>query len=499
MDIWSNIAIGFKQVLELNNLFYCFAGVLVGTLIGVLPGIGPVATISLLLPMTMRISPLASIIMLAGVYYGAMYGGSTTSILVNIPGEAASVVTSIDGYQMARKGRAGPALGISAFGSFIGGTFSIVILMLLVMPLSKLAILFGPLEYLAIIITGMVMVIYLSTKSFLKGLIMGVFGLILGCVGTDIISGKFRFTYGLLYLSEGIDIVPMVMGLFGISEVLTNISEIQEKRTFFATRVKNLLPNLQDWKRSILPISRGSILGFFLGLIPGGGTILSSFISYSVEKKVSKNPEEFGKGAIEGVAGPETANNAAVGGAFVPLFALGIPSNIVMAILMSSFIIHGVAPSPGFIAKNPGLFWGIICSMYIGNIMLLILNLPLISIWIKILEIPYKILFPLILLFCVIGAYSINYRAFDILVMTLFGLAGYLLRRFDYELTPLVMAFVLGPMFETSLRQTIIISNRNISFIFTRPIALVCFSFTFVFIFFSLLSRFRKLKEIVIE
>jgi len=499
MDIFSNMIIGFKQVLELSNLFYCFAGVLLGTLIGVLPGIGPVATISLLLPMTMHTSPLASIIMLAGVYYGAMYGGSTTSILVNMPGEAASVVTCLDGYQMARNGKAGPALGISAFGSFIGGTFSILMLMLLVIPLSKVAILLGPLEYVAIMLTGMVMVTYLSSKSFLKGLIMGVFGLLLGCVGTDTISGKDRFVYGLLFLSEGVDIAPMVMGLFGISEILVNIEELQGKRTVFEKRVKNLLPNLQDWKKSILPISRGSILGFFLGLMPGGGTILASFISYVMEKKFSKHPEEFGKGAIEGVAGPETANNAAVGGAFIPLFALGIPSNIVMAILMSSFIIHGVAPSPGFIAKNPGLFWGIICSMYLGNIMLLILNLPLINIWIKILKMPYKILFPLILLFCLIGAYSINYRTVDILLMILFGLAGYLLRKFHYELTPLVMAFVLGPIFETSLRQAMIISNHNINFIFTRPIALTCFSFTLVLISFGLWGRLRKLREKIVE
>jgi putative tricarboxylic transport membrane protein len=287
----------------------------------------------------------------------------------------------------------------------------------------------------------------------------------------------------------------MVMGLFGISEILANIEQLEEKRTVFAKKVKNLLPNRKDWKKSILPITRGSILGFSLGLIPGGGTILSSFISYAVEKKCSKNPEEFGKGAIEGVAGPETANNAAVGGAFVPLFALGIPSNIVMAILMSSFIIHGVAPSPGFIVKNAELFWGIVCSMYIGNLLLLILNLPLISIWVKLLEIPYKMLFPIILLFCLIGTYSLNYRTFDVLIMIIFGLVGYVLKKFDYELTPLVMAFVLGPMFETSLRQAIIISNGNISFIYTRPVALLCFGITLMIISLSLLGPIKKLRE----
>lgn len=495
MEIWSNLLLGSQQVLQPSNLLYCFAGVLMGTLVGVLPGIGPVASISLLLPITQNLPTLGSIIMLAGVYYGAMYGGSTTSIMVNMPGEAASVVTCLDGYQMARNGRAGPALGISAFGSFIGGTVSIIILMFLGMPLSKLAMLFGPSEYLSLMVMGMVMVIYLSTKSVLKGLVVGVFGLLLGSVGTDLISGKFRFAYGCTYLYDGIDMVPMVMGLFGISEVLINIEESEDAVSIFKSRVKNLLPSLQDWKRSLLPIARGSVLGFFLGLLPGGGTILSSFISYTVEKRVSKHPEEFGHGAIEGVAGPETANNAAVGGGFVPLFALGIPANVVMAILLSSFVMHGLAPSPGFIAKNPALFWGIISSMYVGNIMLLILNLPLIRIWIKILEIPYKILFPLILFFCVIGVYSLNYRTFDILVMLIFGILGYLLRKADYELTPLVMAFVLGPMFESSFRQTLIISNSNIGFILTRPIALVCFSVSFLLVFLSFWGQLKGFQE----
>jgi len=398
MDFWSNTIFGFQQVLQPINLLYCFMGVTLGTLVGVLPGIGPVATMSMLLPLTLRASPLPSIIMLAGVYYGAQYGGSTTSILVNIPGEASSVVTCIDGYQMARKGRAGPALGIAALGSFIGGTFSVIALVFLVLPLSKVAIRLGPAEYFAIVTMGLTLVLYLSTRSLLKGAIMAILGLILSCMGTDIISGKIRFTQGLTMFYEGIDIASMVMGLFGISEVLINLEKAEE-RTIFKERVKNLLPNLQDWKRAAFPITRGTILGFFLGLIPGGGAILSSFLSYAVEKKVSKHREEFGKGAIEGVAGPETANNAAVGGAFIPLFALGIPSNVVMAILLATFMLHGVAPGPDFIAKNPELFWGIIASMYLGNIMLLILNLPLIGIWVKILEIPYKILFPLILLF----------------------------------------------------------------------------------------------------
>ena len=498
MEIWSNIILGFQHVLQPMNFLYCFGGVLVGTLIGVLPGIGPVATMSMLFPFTMGASPLASIIMLAGVYYGAMYGGSTTSILVNIPGEAASVVTCLDGYQMAKKGQAGPALGISALGSFIGGTFSIIALMFLVLPLSRISIRFGPPEYLGFITMGMTMVIYLSGRSVLKGMIMAILGLILGCVGTDLVSGKIRFVYGISLFYDGIDMAPMVMGLFGISEVLINIGSSID-REVFRTRVKNLLPNLQDWKRSIFPVFRGAVLGFLLGLIPGGGAILASFISYTTEKRISKHPEEFGKGAIEGVAGPETANNAAVGGAFIPLFALGIPSNVVMVILLASFMVHGVAPGPGFIAKNPVLFWGIIASMYLGNIMLVILNLPLIGIWVKILKIPYKILFPLILFFCVIGAYSINNRTFDILVMIVFGLFGYFLKKLDFEAAPLALAFVLGPMFELSFRQTMIIASHNVYFIFTRPVALIAISLSILLLISSLFRSFWTLRKTVVE
>ena len=498
MDVWLNLILGFQQVFQPINLLSCFVGAMLGTLIGVLPGIGPVATISMLLPVTMGASPLTSIIMLAGVYYGAMYGGSTTSILVNIPGEAASVVTCLDGYQMARKGRAGPALGISALGSFIGGTLSIIGLMLFVIPLSRAAIRIGPPEYFSLVIMGLTMVTYLSTHSFIKGTIMAIIGLLLSCVGTDLVSGKIRFAYGSVDFYDGIDLVPMVIGLFGISEVLINMESTGE-RMVFEKRVKNLLPNLQDWKKSIFPIFRGSILGFLIGIIPGGGAVLSSFFSYTVEKRISKHPEEFGKGAIEGVAAPETANNAAVGGAFIPLFALGIPSNVVMALLLASFSIHGVAPSAGFIDKNPALFWGIICSMYLGNIMLLILNLPLIGLWVKILEIPYKILFPLILLFCVVGSYSINYQTFDIMIMVIFGLVGYFLKKFGYEPAPLVLAFVLGPLLEYSFRQTMIIGSHKLYFIFTRPIALVCLLITCLIILSSLFRQFMKLRTEVMD
>ncbi|MCK5554371.1 MAG: tripartite tricarboxylate transporter permease [Deltaproteobacteria bacterium] len=499
MDILSNsLILGFQQVLHPINFLYCFGGVVMGTLIGVLPGIGPVATMSILFPLTLTASPLSSIIMLAGIYYGAMYGGSTTSILVNIPGEAASVVTCLDGHQMARRGRAGPALGICALGSFIGGTFSVIILMVLVIPLSKVALRFGPAEFVGFISMGLAMTIYLSGRSMLKGLAMCISGLILGCVGTDIVSGEIRFAYGFSLLYDGIEMAPMVMGLFGISEVLLNIGRL-EQRSIFKTRVKNLLPNLQDWKHSALPIARGSILGFFLGLIPGGGTILASFISYTVEKRVSKRSEEFGRGAIEGVAGPETANNAAVAGAFVPLFALGIPSNVVMAILLASFMVHGVAPGPGFIVNNPALFWGIIASMYIGNAMLVILNLPLIGMWVQILRIPYRVLFPLILLFCVIGAYSINFLAFDVFVMVVFGLLGYVLRKYDYPLAPMVFAFVLGPMFELAFQQTAIISSHNLFFIVQRPVAFVTCCIGAFLLISGLFSHLWKLRKRIIE
>lgn len=493
MDYWSNIILGFQQAFQPINFIYCFIGVTLGTLVGVLPGIGPVATISMLLPVAFLAPSLASIIMLAGIYYGAMYGGSTTSILVNIPGEAASVVTCLDGHQMAKLGRAGPALGISALGSFIGGTLSIFGLVFFTIPLSSFAIRLGPPEYFGLLSLGIVMVVYISSGSFLKGIVMAIIGFILGCVGTDITAGKIRFAYGIFEFYDGIEIVALVIGLFGVSEVLINITS-QEESVIFKTKVKNLLPNLQDWKKSILPISRGSILGFFIGLIPGGGTILASFISYAVEKKLSKHPDEFGKGAIEGVAGPETANNAAVAGAFIPLFALGIPSNAAMAIILVALMMHGVTPGPGFIAKNQVIFWGFIASMYIGNIMLLVLNLPLISIWIKILDIPYKILFPLILLFCVIGAYSINCKTFDVLVMIVFGLVGYILKKHEYDLAPLVLAFILGPMFELSFRQTVTIASGRLSFLLTKPIAAVALLLSLVIIAYSIVGFFWKLR-----
>ncbi len=414
MDIFSNVVAGLQIVFQPINLLYCFIGVFIGTLIGVLPGIGPTGAVAILLPSTFGVSPVAGIIMLSGIYYGAMYGGSTTSILVNIPGEAASVVTCLDGYQMARKGRAGPALGMACLGSFIGGTIGIVALMFLVYPLAEVALKFGPPEFFAIMAAGLSLVTYLARGSVLKAVIMALIGLFLGLIGTDLISGRFRFTLGISGLSDGVGLVPLVMGLFGISEVLTNIERAATKLDIFETKIKHLFPTLDDWKRSIGPILRGTLLGFGVGVLPGGGAVISSFASYATEKRVSKHPEEFGSGAIEGVAGPETANNAASVGNFVPLLAFGIPPNSVMALLLGALLVHGVIPGPLLVSQHPDIFWGLIVSMYIGNLMLVVLNLPVIPLWVKLLKVPYHVLFPLILLFCLIGAYSMNNSVFDV-------------------------------------------------------------------------------------
>ena len=466
------MSIGFSVALQPANLFYCFIGVFIGTLIGVLPGIGPVGAMSLLLPATFQSTPEAAIIMLGGIYYGAMYGGSTTSILVNIPGEAASVVTCLDGYQMARQGRAGPALGIAAFGSFIAGTVSIVGLMLLAPPLSKFAVKFGPPEYFTLMVLGLTILIYLAHGSMPKALLMAAIGIVLGLVGLDSINAVPRLTFDRLEFLDGIGLVPIVMGLFGISEVLLNIEQ-EVRRDIFKTKIKGLFPTAKDWRASGGAIARGSLLGFFLGILPGGGAVISSFISYAVEKRVSKHPEKFGKGVIEGVAGPESANNAAAGGAFIPLMTLGIPPNVVMAMLLGAFMIHGVQPGPLMMKESPGLFWGVIVSMYVGNIMLLILNLPMIGLWVQVLKVPYKILFPLILLFCLIGVYTVSNMVFDIHIMIVFGIFGYLMKKFDYEGAPLVLAFVLGPLLENNLRKSLIMSQGDFSIFFTRPLAAI--------------------------
>lgn len=495
MDLFTNLYQGFQIGLSPINLIYCFIGVLLGTLIGVLPGIGPSAAIALLLPTTFRVSPVSAIIMLAGIYYGAMYGGSTTSILVNIPGEAASVVTCLDGYQMARKGRAGPALGISAFGSFIAGTLSVVGLMILAIPLSNVALKFGFPEYFAIMCLGLSIVSYLGRGSIFKALTMAALGVSISFIGMDVVVGKPRFDFGLLVLGDGVGLIPLLMGLFGIAEVLSNMEQKSLAREIFQAKIKGLLPSARDWIDSLGAIFRGSVLGFFLGILPGGGAVISSFISYAVEKKVSKHPERLGTGAIEGVAGPESANNAATGGAFIPLFVLGIPSNVAMALLLGALMIHGLQPGPLLLKQHPEIFWGTVASMYIGNAMLLVLNLPLIGVWVKLLRVPYKILFPMILLFCLIGAYSVNNNPADMIVMLFFGVLGYLLRKYGYELAPLVLAFVLGPQMEQAFRQSLILSDGSFAIFFTRPISAAAMGLAVFLLITAVIPTFRVKRE----
>jgi putative tricarboxylic transport membrane protein len=491
MDFFNSALMGFQLAFQPINFILCFAGVLLGTLVGVLPGLGPVAAMSLLLPVTFSIPPVSAIIVLSGIYYGSMYGGSTTSILVNIPGEAASVITCLDGYQMARQGKAGPALGIAAIGSFIAGTLSIVGLMFIGPFLAAGALRFGPPEYFAIMILGMTILTFLSNGPMWKALLMAAFGLFLSTIGMDNVSGIARLSFNVEELLDGIGLVPVVMGLFGISEVMLNVEDSME-RTIFKTKIKNLLPNWQEWKDSMGPIGRGTVLGFFLGILPGAGAVISSFASYAVEKKMSKHPEKFGNGAIEGVAGPESANNAAAGGAYIPLLSLGIPSNAVTALLLGALVIHGIQPGPLLIKEHPDVFWGTVMSMYLGNIMLLVLNLPLIGLWVKVLKVPYPILFPLILLFCLIGAYSLNNSVTDVIIMTIFGLIGYLFRKFRYEAAPLILALVLGPMMENSLRQSLILSEGSLLIFLNRPISAILLIIAFLLLVFPLIPWLNK-------
>jgi putative tricarboxylic transport membrane protein len=493
VELFQQIGVGLGVALAPGNLLYCFAGVFIGTLVGVLPGIGPVGAMSLLFPITFKATPEAAIIMLAGIYYGAMYGGSTTSILVNIPGEAASVVTCLDGYQMARRGRAGPALGMAAFGSFIGGTASILGLMLLAPPLSQVAIRFGPAEYFSLMVLGLAILVYLAHGSIRKALLMAAAGVVLGLIGLDSINARARLTFDRLELVDGVGLVPIVMGLFGIAEVLLNVERSLE-REVFRTTIRGLFPSAADWRDSRWPIARGSLLGFFLGILPGGGAVISSFLSYALEKRLSRHPERFGHGAIEGVAGPETANNAATGGAFIPLMTLGVPPNVIMALLLGAFMVHGVQPGPLMMTQNPGLFWGVIASMYIGNLMLLVLNLPLVGIWVQVLRVPYRVLFPLILLFCLVGVYSVGNAVFDIYVMIVFGVAGYLMRKCGYEPAPLVLAFVLGPLLENNLRKALILSQGSFGIFFARPISAACLALACVLLVSPLWPRRRQAR-----
>ncbi len=492
-SIWNNVWLGFGVALSPLNLFYCFVGVLIGTLVGVLPGLGPPAAIALLLPGTFQMNTVAAVIMLAGIYYGAMYGGSTTSILVNIPGETASVITCLDGYQMARQGGAGRALGISAFGSFIAGTLGLFGLMMMAPVLVRFALRFGPSEYFSLMVLGIVLIIFLAQGSLLKSLLMAAVGLLLSTVGTDSISGTYRFTFNHPILMDGIGLIPVTMGMFGVGEVLSNI-EGGLDREIYESRIKHFLPTRDDWRRSIGPILRGSVIGFFLGVLPGGGAVLASFASYATEKRLSRSPEKFGTGMIEGVAGPESANNAGSSGAFVPLLTLGLPSNVVTALLLGALMIYGLQPGPLLMAKRPDFFWGLITSMYIGNAMLLILNLPLIGIWVQLLKVPYALLFPFILLFSLIGVYSLSNSPIEIGIMILFGLFGFLARTFGYEGAPLILALVLGPLMENAFRQSLILSGGSFLIFVNRPIPAVLLGSALILLILPLLRNPARLR-----
>jgi putative tricarboxylic transport membrane protein len=470
MDVLSGLAHGFSVALAPINLVYATIGAILGTAIGVLPGLGPPATIALLLPATYKVEATSAVIMLAGIFYGAMYGGSTTSILLKIPGEAASVVTCLDGYKMACQGRAGAALGISAIGSFIAGTLGILGLSLLAPPLAAYALKFGPPEYFALILLGLMMAVYLSEGSVLKGLMMGTLGLLLGTVGLDPVLGAERFTFGVPKLTDGFDFVVVAMGLFGVAEVLSNVAA-PEVREIFQTALKGLLPTREDWRRCWASVARGSLLGFFIGVLPGGGAIISSFMAYAVEKRISKHPERFGQGAIEGVAAPEAANNAAATSSFIPLLTLGIPGNASIAMIFVALMIHGIRPGPLLLQQHPSLFWGAVASMYIGNAMLLALNLPLIGIWVKLLKVPYRYLAAGVLVFCIIGAYSVNNSAFDVGTMVAFGGIGYLLRKGGFPPAPLILAMILGPQLERTLQQSLIAAGGDPWVFVQRPIS----------------------------
>jgi len=467
-----NLLLGFSTAFAPGNFFYAIIGCLIGTMVGVLPGVGPLAGISLLLPSTFGLDPTAGLILLCGVFYGAMYGGSTTSILMRIPGEAASVMTCIDGYAMALKGRAGPALAIAAIGSYVAGTVSVVGLMFLAPPLARFALRFGPPEYFSLLALGLLVLGYMTGGSMIKNLAMIVLGLLLGMIGIDHMSGYFRFSYGIVALGDGIGVVPVAVGLFGIAEILATAGNPLRPEVL-KPKLKDLIPSRHEFRDSILPIGRGTVLGFLIGIIPGSAHIISTFMSYAIERRVSKHPEKFGKGAIEGVAGPESANNAASCGALVPMLALGVPTGPVPAVLLAALMVHGISPGPLFIKEQPTIFWGLIASMYLGNVVLLLLNLPLVGIFINFLRIPYRILYPMILMFCVIGVYAVNTSFVDVGIMSVMGLLGYLLRKCNFETAPVVLGVVLAPIIEMSLRQSLAMSNGSYAIFYQRPVSAV--------------------------
>lgn len=470
MELFSNLALGFSIASSLANMFFCLIGVILGTLIGVLPGIGATATIAMLLPITFQLEPVSSLIMLAGIYYGAQYGGSTTAILINMPGESSSAVTAIDGYQMARKGRAGTALATAALGSFFAGTVATFLVAIFAPPLTEVALRFGAAEYFSLMVLGLVMSVALAHGSVLKALAMVVLGLLLGMVGTDIYTGAPRFTLGMTQFADGLNFVALAVGVFGIAEILRNL-ENEHDREVMTRNITRLFPNREEFREMVGPVLRGTGIGSILGILPGGGAILASFASYTIEKKLSSRPEEFGKGALAGVAGPESANNAGAQTSFIPLLTLGIPANPVMALMIGAMIIQGIVPGPNVVSEQPTLFWGIIASMWIGNLMLVVLNLPLIGLWVKLLTVPYYVLFPIIMAMCSIGVYSVASNTYDLYAVAFFGLLGYVLSKLRCEPAPLLLGFVLGPLLEENLRRAMILSRGDPSTFVTRPIS----------------------------
>lgn len=500
LGLISNLMLGFDTALSLQNILYCTIGVTIGTLIGVLPGMGPVATIAMLLPATYALPPTSALIMLAGIYYGASYGGSTTAILVNIPGEASAVVTCLDGHMMAKRGRAGSALGIAALGSFFAGCVATLLIAAFAPPLTELAFQFGPAEYFSLMVLGLVSATVLATGSLLKAICMVLLGLLLGLIGTDVNSGAFRFTFGLDELQDGIDFVPLSMGLFGFAEIMRNL-EGNMSRSLVPNKVKNILPSWQEIKVSVGPIVRGTALGSILGVLPGGGALLSSFASYTAEKKLAgdKADPPFGYGNIRGVAGPESANNAGAQTSFVPMLTLGIPSNAVMALMIGAMMIHDIVPGPQVMQSDPGLFWGLIISMWIGNLILVVLNLPMIGVWVQLLRVPYRWLFPAILVFCCIGVYSINNNVWDVWIAIFFGFAGYVFGKLGCETAPLVLGFILGPMMEENLRRAMLLSRGDPSVFVSSPISCGLLIAAALMVFLVAAPAFRKTREVAFK
>ncbi len=494
MDLLNHLALGFTTAATAVNLFYCLVGVFLGTAIGVLPGLGPVATIAMLLPVTFGLEPVTALIMLAGIFYGAQYGGSTTAILVNLPGESSSVVTALDGYKMARQGRAGIALATAAIASFFAGTACTFLIALAAPPLSEVALQFGPADYFSLMVLGLVASIVLASGSLLHALGMIILGLLLGLIGTDVNSGLPRFSFDLPELADGVNFVVVAMGVFGLGEIIANLHD-QSDRSLALTRITSLMPTREDWKRMIAPILRGTALGSALGILPGGGAMLSSFAAYSLEKKVSRHSAEFGKGAIEGVAAPEAANNAGAQASFIPMLTLGIPSNPVMALMIGALIMHGIQPGPSVMTEQPALFWGLVVSMWIGNLFLLVLNLPLIGLWVRMISVPYHLLFPAILVFCAIGVFSLANTQFDVYFMALFGVLGYLFRKLDCEPAPMMLGFILGPMMEEFLRRALLMSKGNPLVFVTRPISAALLVISAVALVAVLLPALRRKRE----